>query len=356
MKSPGRVARAWLLVWLTLGLLTIGCRRSHEGTERPGATSAPAPSAVAPGLLAPPGSAAISPSEKPERPQSASRDRGLFFVVESATATAYVLGSIHVGKSDLYPLNATIEDAFQQSDTLVLEVHLGPTGQLQAAQQLVAAGSYPPSDSLDRHVSPELMRRVRAKLTGLAALLLPPERMRPWFVGLMLVMQELKRLGFDPEQGIDRHFENRAVGHKRILGIETHEEQIALFSGLSQPVQLLMLKESLDELDSLEQTMDQALGAWRRGDGDALDQLLLETVKRPEYQRLYRRIYLDRNQRMAKAIEGYLVTHGKYFVVVGSGHLIGKRGIVALLRSKGHRVVQLEAPQPRAPGAASAQP
>jgi uncharacterized protein YbaP (TraB family) len=356
MKSSGRAARAWLLVWLTLGLLAVGCRRPQDDGARPGAASSATPSVVAPGLAAPFDSAASGPSAEAGRPLGASRDRGLFFVVESDSATAYLLGSIHVGNRDLYPLNATIEEAFRLSDTLVMEVHLGPTGQLQAAQQLVAAGSYPSGDSLDRHISPELMRRVRAKMTGLSALLLPPERMRPWFAGLMLVMQELKRLGFDPEQGIDRHFEKRATGQKRILGIETHEEQIALFTGLSEPVQVLMLKEALDELGSLQQTMDQALGAWKRGDGDALGELLLETVRQPEYQRLYKRIYLDRNQRMAKAIEGYLATRGKYFVVLGSGHLIGKRGIVGLLRSKGLRVVQPEAPQPRAPGAATAQP
>jgi uncharacterized protein YbaP (TraB family) len=351
MKSPGRAARALLLVWLTLSLVTVGCRRSQADAAQSGAASAAASSAVVPGA-----SAAASPSAKAPGPRAASRDRGLFFVVESDTATAYLLGSIHVGKRDLYPLNATIEEAFQQSDTLVLEVHLGPAGQLQAAQQLVAAGSYPPGDSLDRHISPELMRRVRAKMTGLSALLLPPQRMKPWFAGLMVVMQELKRLGFDPEQGIDRHYEARAAGQKRILGIETPEEQIALFSGLPQPVQILMLEESLDELDGLQQTMDQALGAWKRGDGDALHELLLETVKQPEYQRLYKRIYLDRNRRMAKAIEGYLATRGKYFVVLGSGHLIGKRGIVGLLRSNGHRVVQPGSPQRPAPAAASAQP
>ncbi|MBP1745595.1 MAG: TraB family, partial [Deltaproteobacteria bacterium] len=32
---------------------------------------------------------------------------------------------------------------------------------------------------------------------------------------------------------------------------------------------------------------------------------------------------------------------GSYFVIVGAGHLVGKRGIVELLKNKGYGVEQL---------------
>jgi len=45
--------------------------------------------------------------------------------------------------------------------------------------------------------------------------------------------------------------------------------------------------------------------------------------------------------RMTSKIEGYLNSNGSYFVIVGAGHLVGKRGIVELLKNKGYGVEQL---------------
>jgi len=41
---------------------------------------------------------------------------------------------------------------------------------------------------------------------------------------------------------------------------------------------------------------------------------------------------------MTRKIEAMLKQPGNYFVVVGSGHLIGDRGIVNALREKGYGV------------------
>ena len=239
-----------------------------------------------------------------------------------------------------YPLNDTIETAFGESDTLVLEVYMDEAGMLAAGAKLTKAGSYPPGDSLDRHMSPKLMQAVRQKTRGTAGMLLPLERLRPWFVATFLIMGELGRLGYDAEHGVDVHFQNRAVGNKRILGIETVDEQVAMFSGLSDEVSGLMLKEALDELDELGETMEGALLAWQKGDAQALETLLLASMKKPEYRPVYKKMILDRNRRMAEAIEEYLQTPSTYFVVVGSGHLVGKQGIVELLRAKKYRVTR----------------
>jgi hypothetical protein len=44
---------------------------------------------------------------------------------------------------------------------------------------------------------------------------------------------------------------------------------------------------------------------------------------------------------MTSKIQGYLNSGGTYFVIVGSGHLIGERGVVELLKAKGYEVEQL---------------
>ncbi len=44
---------------------------------------------------------------------------------------------------------------------------------------------------------------------------------------------------------------------------------------------------------------------------------------------------------MASKIEGYLKTEEHYFVVVGAAHLVGKDGIIEILKKKGYLVEQL---------------
>jgi uncharacterized protein YbaP (TraB family) len=228
-----------------------------------------------------------------------------------------------------------------QADRLVLEVVLDDRARREVASKFAQAGSYPPQDSLARHLSPALLQAVNARA---AQTKLPPaalQRMRPWFLATMFTVSELGRLGYDPEQGIDRYFQRRAArSKKQTLSLETVEQQIALFQGLSPEVEQLMLRETLEELPRLNEVMQGALQAWEKGDAPGLQRMLLETMDKPQYRKLRRRLFDDRNLAMSAQIERYLKTDLEYFVVVGSGHVIGDRGIVELLRKKRCRVVQ----------------
>jgi hypothetical protein len=53
------------------------------------------------------------------------------------------------------------------------------------------------------------------------------------------------------------------------------------------------------------------------------------------------KLFEDRNVKMLSKIEGYLNSNGSYFVIVGAGHMVGKRGLVELLKAKGYEVAQL---------------
>ena len=55
-----------------------------------------------------------------------------------------------------------------------------------------------------------------------------------------------------------------------------------------------------------------------------------------------RKLLEDRNHPMADAIEKLLKGNEKSFVVVGAAHMVGKEGIVALLKGKGYTVEQME--------------
>jgi len=149
----------------------------------------------------------------------------------------------------------------------------------------------------------------------------------------------MQRLGYHPHLGIDTYFAERAKDRKRIVGLETIDEQVALFSGMSDTLQEGMLKDALAKLDELAALMAKAQSLWRTGDAKAIDELMVAPMRR-DFPDVFQRLFVDRNRKMASAIEGYLKTPGEYFVVVGSGHLIGPEGILDLLQAKGYVLVQ----------------
>ena len=87
--------------------------------------------------------------------------------------------------------------------------------------------------------------------------------------------------------------------------------------------------------------MQAAVDAWLRGDAATLGRELVDPMKKPESKVVYDRLIAQRNRSMASKIEWYLATPDKYFVVVGSGHLVGDDSILAILRKNGRAVEQM---------------
>ena len=55
--------------------------------------------------------------------------RGLFWKASSSGNTIYLLGSVHLGTKEMYPLPDYIEKAFQRSSVLIVEVDLNKMSQ-----------------------------------------------------------------------------------------------------------------------------------------------------------------------------------------------------------------------------------
>jgi uncharacterized protein len=280
--------------------------------------------------LAPAQAAAAGPAA-PSRP--------FLWTVTSPTATVHLLGSIHLATPDIYPLDPRIEAAFQAAGTLVLELPLDPATQVQAAARLAEAGTYPSGDSLDLHLDRALLEALQQRLGRSGIPFSTVRSQRPWFVALMLSLGEMQRVGFRPELGVDLHLASRARGQKRILGLESVDEQVAIFAGMSDALQEQMLRDSLERLDEVGEQLRRALALWRAGDAEGMYELLMAPM-RGEFPEIYQRLVVERNHRMVAAIEGYLRGSGVTFVVVGSGHLGGPDGILPLLRARGYQPVQ----------------
>ena len=262
--------------------------------------------------------------------------------VQSDTATVYVLGSIHILKPEIYPLNPTIESAFDQSDFLVVEVNPLTVDQTKMQNEIVMKGMYQGNKTVKDDLSDEVFIMLTQHCESMN---IPVENLlkfKPGMIVMTLANVQLMKLGFSPEYGIDMHFVKKAKGQKPILELETMDEQLSLlFDGLLDDD--LILKNSILEWEKTKDTMDTVISLWKNGNAGRMNALIIEEPlqEHPELLPVYQKMFFQRNEKMTGKIKNFLETEHTYFVVVGSGHLIGDEGIIHLLKQEGYSVKQL---------------
>lgn len=274
-------------------------------------------------------------------PLQAAGERLLFWHVSTVRAEVWLLGSMHLARPDIYPLREEITQAFAAADALVVEVDIGGGNQVAIQELVLERGTYSGDETIRDHLSATTWKALEERLeeSGLPPALM--ERMKPGLVVTTLTTVEMMKLGLNPELGIDRHFLDRARAQKDILELETLEQQLDLL--LNFPNADLLVRQTLFEMESLEETMEQLVDYWKRGDAEALRKLVLddELSLHPEFRPLKERMFDDRNRAMTDRIVSMQQRGGRYFVVVGAGHLLGDQGIIALLERRGQKPLQL---------------
>lgn len=267
--------------------------------------------------------------------------KGFLWKVQSKSSEVYILGSIHALKKDIYPLPEKIEGAFNRSDALVVEANINEMSPEKMMTMLESA-LYAGDDTLEKHISKETYELTKAELSESRIPIELFQKSKPWFIASMITALELNKIGFNPEYGIDVHFLKEAEGRKRILELESIGFQIDLFNSFSNTDQEMFLLYTLKDLSILKQEVGVLMKAWSAGDIKTLESILLKGLQ--EDSRLlpiYEKLIYERNRNMTSKIEVFLKTGERYFVVIGAGHLVGKGGILELLKERGYFVEQL---------------
>ncbi|UCE79849.1 MAG: TraB/GumN family protein [Nitrospiraceae bacterium] len=270
-----------------------------------------------------------------------SSSNNFLWEVRSSAGTVYLLGSIHFLKKELYPLNKRIEKAFDDSDILVVEANISDITTVDIGP-FVEKAFYADKDTLANHISSKTYELVISEAGRLGLPLELIYKQKPWFLALTLSALELMHLGFDPGLGIDVYFLSRAQGRKEILELESVNYQIELLSGFSDEEQEIFLYSTMMNANIMRKDIDSILEAWKNGDTGGIQSMLEKTMQvDADMTSIAEKMFYSRNRNMASKIEKFLKTEKTYFVVVGAGHLVGKSGIVEILKTRGYHIEQL---------------
>jgi hypothetical protein len=272
--------------------------------------------------------------------QASAQEKSFLWKVRSEKNSVYILGSIHFLKKESYPLKQSIEQAFDAVSKLVLEIDLQSATPEKTRRVTLENGVFRDGTTLQQNVDKETydLTERRARELGIDLRAMNP--LKPWLVALTLTTMKLQKLGFDPNYGVDRYLAERAKrSGKSTGGLESLEFQIGLLDGLSRRDQEMMLRETLKELDRLDQGVDQIVQLWLKGDVGSLEEWLLAGMR--EYPEVHEKIIVERNRRWLPQIEKMIAQGENTMVVVGAAHLVGREGVIELLKQRGYTVEQL---------------
>lgn len=279
-----------------------------------------------------------APADAQQAPKT--QTKHCLWKVQGASNSVYLFGSIHFLKKDFYPLPKPIEDAYRQSDTAVFEVDFEEMKSPEAQVKMAREGKYPEGQTIRQHLPKETYDKLHARVAETVGNGSAFDSLKPWMVAVALLGIELQKLGFEPEQGVDLYFADKArKDKKQVMALETVDVQLALFSGLSRDEQDAMLSETLQEISKFEKIFTDVIQAWKIGDTQALDKFIVESMR--EHPKIHKKLLIDRNKQWADKLEKLLTGPKDVFVVVGAAHLIGKDSVVDLLSKKRFKVQQL---------------
>lgn len=281
---------------------------------------------------------------------------GLFFAVAGQAAAApamwvardadseiYLFGTMHLLKADAAWRTPAYDRAYARAQAVWFEADIDAMDAASVAELVARYGVDP-----DRKLSQKLSPRELAALKPLLARGRTPierlDRMRPWAAALMLSTQPMLAKGRTVEQGADAVVTRQArAAVKPVRTFETLEDQVRMFAGLPEPVELRYLSDVIRERSgrgprrrggSLE-------AAWIAGDLARLGPGLVGAMQTdsPEF---YDALLRRRNLAWADALETAMAGQGVELVNVGALHMVGPDGLPALLAGRGFTVERVQ--------------
>ncbi|MBQ9263723.1 MAG: TraB/GumN family protein [Clostridia bacterium] len=270
----------------------------------------------------------------------------LYRVTDGEGRALYLLGTIHVGKEDMYPLSDGVEAAYSASDVLAVEADVYEMTQSPLlALQFSMALMYTDGDTADRHLSPETYN-LGVKNLGLPEAML--KRMRPMAWLSLAEERCYARVGLSSDWGIDMILLRRAhEDDKDIHELEGIDGQMQLMAALPEEACDDAIFQMLRDPEKADAEMLSLADAWAWGDAEAFARLIQEDMldypdeKAAAYQAYNEMLYDVRNEQFERQAIEYLQSGRTALLAVGAAHVIGENALADRLQKAGYTIEQI---------------
>lgn len=256
-------------------------------------------------------------------------------------APNYVFGTVHVTDRRVLNLPMEVKEAFAYARVALFEIKQRSSDaalfrELVMLEEGQSVGQYLNGDQL------RLLSKA-AELYGIEERAL--HRFKPWALYSMFSVPPSeaarKKSG---KKMLDNAMQTRARDFGMpVYGLETIEEQLALFEEAPDDEQVAYLDSVLRQLDQVEVGFETFLQLYLARDIDGIFDLAIENMDAADSDAWdsFQEDFLDRrNINMVDRMQSHL-QEGGAFVAIGALHLPGELGVLNLLQSKGYKLTRV---------------
>ena len=281
----------------------------------------------------PPASGAPEPGTKEPAKTSHTVSGGVFWRIDPPDRPpSFLLGTIHSADPRVTAIKPPVARAFKQATVFIMEMDLN----VESFLSLGASMMFTDGRDLEQLLGRDDFRQVAAAVAhhGIPEQLL--RRMKPWAV-LALMSQPAPQSGAFMDMVL---YQRATAAGKSVFGLESAEEQIAVFNQMPMADQLALLRSGLSRADQMPVMQNRMIEIYLQGDLDAIAALSDELIREDASglsQRFMYRLNDARNDRMLTRMIPHIDSGGA-FIAVGALHLTGERGLLRQLRARGYRL------------------
>lgn len=269
--------------------------------------------------------------------------KGFFYEIENKNNKVYMLGSIHIGKTSMYPIDQNIINSLKNSDKIFMEIDLTNQEKLAEMQEKMY---YKDGGSLKDDLGEELFARVANIFKDFGMTEDQVNKLKPWAI--------YNSLSIDPKgevanatYGIESYFLALSLLNNLELDeLESVDFQSDLLSNFDKEAYISMIKNLTDEIEkngykNINASLSEMLSAWENGNKGKMVSLL-STEGDEATEKFNEALLSERDKNMAKKIDAMLKEDGEntYFILVGAAHLVPENSVTGILKDMGYEVLE----------------
>ncbi len=255
----------------------------------------------------------------------------------------FIGGTVHILPPSEFPLPKEFEQAYKESDSIVLEAKLPDASDAEFQMSMMQQMTYGNGKTISSFLTPKTQQQLNDYVSSLGVNLAMFEHFKPGFLVTMLALLEAKKAQLSGE-GVDIFYSKQANKDKKnIAYLESAEFQINMIADMGIGDEEHFIKSNIEQMKDFKAMFTGLLKAWREGDDKQLHKLAIIPMK--EDPKTFKKLLTDRNRTWISHIERMFADNGKStdkeFVLVGVAHLAGDKSVLTLLKNKGYRVEKL---------------
>ena len=243
---------------------------------------------------------------------------------------SYLFGTVHMICKEDFFLSEVVRTKFTAAEEIFLELDMDDPAMMMKMMTMMQLPKGQTIQQLFGDTAFAAFDKKYQKITGMSA------TMFNTFKPLMLMtMLTEKSLSCTAKESYEQTFIAMAAKEKKdIKGLEKMEDQIAVFDGIPDSVEIANLRTMVGNFDKTIEEFKKLVAVYKQQDVEALYKF---TTSSPELMDAQNDLLTKRNNNWIPVMQKNMEAKACFFAV-GAAHLGGDIGVIALLRKQGYTV------------------